>query len=207
MAAGVAGGGGRAGQDAGGGAGEGEQGGLGEELGADLPAGGAQRPAQPDLGAPFEHGDDHDVGDADGADQQGDGAEAEEQGVEGALGVGLGGERGRGLGHVGLAGALGAGLAGEEVVDAGGDGGCAGGADVDLGGVAVEVQVVLGGGEADEDGGVDLGGVGVGFEDAGDIQPLAGGADPQAGPDPVDARAAARRRRRAPRRAAGRWRR
>jgi len=33
----------------------------------------------PDLGAAFEHGDDHDVGDADGADEQGHRAQAEEQ--------------------------------------------------------------------------------------------------------------------------------
>src|SRR5260221_1482394 len=58
---------------------------------ADLAAGGAERPAQPDLGATLEDGDDHDVGDPDRADQQRDRAEAEEQGVEGALGVGLGG--------------------------------------------------------------------------------------------------------------------
>jgi hypothetical protein len=47
----------------------------------------------PILRAPLEHGDDHDVGDADGADgadEQGYRAEAQEQGVEGTLGVGLG---------------------------------------------------------------------------------------------------------------------
>jgi hypothetical protein len=59
--------------------------------------GGAQSTAQADLGAAFEDGDDHDVGDADRADQQGDRAEAEEQGVERALGVGFGGQRGGGL--------------------------------------------------------------------------------------------------------------
>ena len=51
--------------------------------------------AQPDLGAPFEDGDDHDVGHADGADQQRDRAQAEEQAVERAGGVGLGGQRRR----------------------------------------------------------------------------------------------------------------
>src|ERR1022692_3113181 len=51
------------------------------------------------LGAAFEHRDDHDVGHPDRADQQRDGAQSEEQGVERALGVGLGGERVRGLGR------------------------------------------------------------------------------------------------------------
>jgi signal transduction histidine kinase len=55
----------------------------------------AQRAAQADLGAAFQHGDDHDVGDADGPDEQGHRAEAEEQAVERALGVGLFGQLGR----------------------------------------------------------------------------------------------------------------
>ena len=93
VAAGVDGGGGRADDDAGGAAGQGQQDRLGQELGADLASGGAQRPAQPDLGAALEDRDDHDVGDPDRADQQRDRAQAEEQGVQGALGVGLGGER------------------------------------------------------------------------------------------------------------------
>ena len=98
-----------AGANADGPAEEGEQDGLGEELDADVAFGGAEGAAQPDLAAAFEDGDDHDVGDADGADEQGDGAEAEEQAVEGALGVGLGDERGEGwltstsLGFSGLA--------------------------------------------------------------------------------------------------------
>ena len=50
----------------------GEQHRLDEELQADVAAGGAERPADADLGPPFEHRDDHDVGDADAADQQGD---------------------------------------------------------------------------------------------------------------------------------------
>ena len=65
---------------------------------ADLRSGGAERAAQADLRAAFEHADDHDVGDADRADEQRDGAEAEEQAVEGALGVGFGGERARRVG-------------------------------------------------------------------------------------------------------------
>ena len=68
-----------------------------EELDADVALGGAERAAQPDLGAALEHGDEHDVGDADGADEQGDGAEAEEQAVERALGGGAGDERVGGL--------------------------------------------------------------------------------------------------------------
>ena len=102
VAAGVDGGGGGADDDADGAAGQGQQDRLGQELGADLAAGGAQGAAQPDLGAAFQDGDDHDVGDPDRADQQRDRAQAEEQGVEGALGVGLGGERVRRLGDVDL---------------------------------------------------------------------------------------------------------
>src|SRR6185437_13578124 len=140
VGAGVGGGGDGAEGDAGGAAGGGQQYGFGEELGA----GGAQRAAQPDLLTAFQHGDDHDVGDADAADEQGDGAEAEEQGVQGALGVGLGGERGRGLGHGDLVRVLGTGLVGEQMVDS--RGGLLGGegADIDLRGMAVKVQVLLG---------------------------------------------------------------
>ena len=60
--------------------------GFGQELLGHVAAAGAQGPAQADLGAAFEDGDDHDVGDADPADEQGDGAEAEEQPVVGAFG-------------------------------------------------------------------------------------------------------------------------
>ena len=131
VAAGVGGGGGRAGDDSGGAAGQGQQDGLGQELGADLAAGGAQRAAQPDLGAALQHGDDHDVGHPDRADQQRDRAQAEEQGVERALGVGPGGERVRGLGDVDLAGVFRVGLRAEQAVDGGGGLGVRG-ADVDL---------------------------------------------------------------------------
>ena len=54
--------------DADGSAEQSEQDGFGEELGADVAFGGAEGAAQADLGAAFEDGDDHDVGDADGAD-------------------------------------------------------------------------------------------------------------------------------------------
>src|SRR5580704_15928050 len=64
----------------------------------------------PDLLAAFQHRDDHDVGDADRADQQGDRAEAEEQGVQGALGVSLRGKHVRGLGDIDLAGVFRVGL-------------------------------------------------------------------------------------------------
>ena len=56
--------------DADGAAEESEQDGLGEELGADVAFGGPEGAAQSDLGAAFEDGDDHDVGDADRADEQ-----------------------------------------------------------------------------------------------------------------------------------------
>ena len=103
--------------DADGAADEGEQDRFGKELDADVAFGGAERAAQPDLGAAFEDGDDHDVGDADCADEERDGAEAQEEAVEGALGVGLGDEGGRGLADVDLAGVLRVGGGGEQVVD------------------------------------------------------------------------------------------
>ena len=126
-------------------------------MGADLAAGGAQRAAQPDLGAAFQHRDDHDVGYPDRADQQRDRAKPEEQGVERALGVGLGGERVRGPRDVDLAGIFRVGLRAEQASDSGDSGLGVNGADVDLRGVPVEVQVFLGGGETDQDRGVDLG--------------------------------------------------
>jgi hypothetical protein len=45
--------------------------------------------AQPDFRPAFQDGDDHDVGHPDRADQQGNGAWAQEQGVERGLGGGL----------------------------------------------------------------------------------------------------------------------
>src|SRR5260370_40893290 len=60
------------------------------------------------------------------------------------------------------------------------------GAHVDDRGMAVEVQVVLGGGKADQDGGVDLGGEHGGLEKAGQGEPLAAQPDPLAGPDAGD---------------------
>src|SRR5262249_42973430 len=80
------GGGGRARGDPGQAAEDGEQDGFGQELDPDLPLGGAEGTAQADLGAAFQDGDDHDVGDPDAADQQGHRAEAEEQAVERAFG-------------------------------------------------------------------------------------------------------------------------
>ena len=47
--------------------------------------------------------------------------------------------------------------------------------------MAVEAEVGLGGGEADEDGGVDVGGEHGGVEDAGDVEPLVADPDPLAG--------------------------
>ncbi len=66
--------------------------GFGEELDADVALGGAEGSAKPDFGASFEDRDDHDVGHPDRSDQEGNGAEAQEEAVEGALGVGLGDE-------------------------------------------------------------------------------------------------------------------
>ena len=50
--------------------------------------GGAQGTAQTDLAAPFEHPDQHDVADADRSNQQRDGAQAQEEAVEGPFGFG-----------------------------------------------------------------------------------------------------------------------
>src|SRR5262249_16853309 len=154
---------------------------LGEELGADVTFGSAQGAAQADLGAAFEDGDDHDVGDADGADEQRDRAEAEEQAVEGAFGLGLGDEGGGWLGDGDLAGGFGVGGGREQRVDGGDLAGLS--AQVDGAGVPVEVQVVLGGGEPDQDGGIDLRGQDRGAQDAGQVEPLAAEPDPFAGPD------------------------
>ncbi len=87
-----------------------------EELDADVALGGAQGAAQPDFGAAFEHADEHDVADADGADEQGDRAEAEEQAVQRAFGVGLGDQRVGGLADGDLVGVFGVGGGGEDVV-------------------------------------------------------------------------------------------
>ena len=184
LGVGVDGGGCGAEGDADGTAEESEQDGFGEELGADVAPGGAEGAAQADLGAAFEDGDDHDVGDADRADQEGDGAEAEEQAVEGAFGVGLGDQGGGGLADVDLVGVLGVGGGGEEVVD--GVDPVVLGAEVDGGGVAVEAQVLLCRGVADQDGGVDGRGEHGRFEDAGHVEPLAADPDAFAGVDAVD---------------------
>jgi hypothetical protein len=117
---------------------------------------------------------------------------AKEQGAEGALCLGACGEDVRGAGDGDLAGVFRVGLFAKQGVDARDDGLGVGGANVDLRWVAVEMQVLFGGGEANQDCGVDFGGVAVGIEDAGDIEPLAAGTaradpDPHPGPDPVDA--------------------
>jgi hypothetical protein len=62
-----------------------EEDGFGEELDADVSFGGAECAAEADFGATFEDGDDHDVGHSYRADEEGDGAEAQEEVVEGAL--------------------------------------------------------------------------------------------------------------------------
>jgi len=72
---------------------QGEQCRFGEELDPDVSLGGPERAPEPDLGAAFENRDDHDVGDSHRADQERDRAEAQEQPVEGALGLGPGDER------------------------------------------------------------------------------------------------------------------
>ncbi len=86
---------------------------FGKELCPDLPFGRAEAAAQADLAAALEDADEHDVGDADGADEQRDGAESEEEAIEGALRVGAGGERSGGLADVDLVRCFGVGGGGE----------------------------------------------------------------------------------------------
>lgn len=66
---------GRAGSDSGETAGGGEDDRFEEELNADVSSGGAERPTEADLGLSFEHRDDHDVGDPDATDENGDAAD------------------------------------------------------------------------------------------------------------------------------------
>ena len=80
--------------------------------------GGAEGAAQPDLGAAFEDGDDHDVGHPDRADEQRDRTQAQEQDAERAFGLCLGDQGGGRLGDFGAAGVSGVGLGGEQGVDA-----------------------------------------------------------------------------------------
>ena len=188
--------------DADGAADEGEQDGLSEELDADVAFGGAERAPQSDLGSSFEDGDDHDVGHPDRPDQERHRAETQEEVVEGALGVGLGDKGGRRLGHVDLAGVLRVGGGGQQVVDRVDLAGL--GAHVDGRGMAVEAEVVLGGGEADEDRGVDVGGEHGRVQDAGHVEPHVVEPDPLAGVDPVDPEALGGRRAEYSRRALGR---
>ena len=143
-----------------------------------MAAGGAEGSAQSDLRTPFQDGDDHDVGDADAADQQGDGAEAEEQAAVGALGGDLGREDVGGEDvpsrSVGLAGLTVAGSTAATAVTWLGTA-----ADVQLGGMAIEGEVLLGDGEADEGHGVQLGQQRHGAQDADDGEPVP--ADPHLG--------------------------
>jgi hypothetical protein len=113
-----------------------EQDGFGEELGVDVASGGTESAAQADLGTAFEYGDDHEVGDADRADEESDGAEAEAS----ASGVGLRDQRGGGSADRDLVGVLGVGGVGKEVID--GVDPVVLGADVDGGEVPVEAQIL-----------------------------------------------------------------
>ena len=162
VAAGVGGGGGGADGDAGRAAGQGQQDGLGEELGADLAAGGAQGAAQADLVrrsrtemtmmlatpmAPTSRAT---------APRPRNRVSSAPLASAWAVSAAEGWETATWPGFSGLAWAPS--RLSTAVVAAG----VSGGADVDLRGVAVEAEVALGGGEADQDRGVDLGGVGGG---------------------------------------------
>src|SRR4029453_18466711 len=99
-----------------------------------------------------QHPDDHDVGDADPADQQRHPAKAQQQGVEGALGGGLGGQRVGGAADLDLVGVLGVGGGGQHPLDVADLVGV--GAHVDGAGGAVGAEQLLGGGQADQRGAV-----------------------------------------------------
>jgi len=60
---------------------------LDQELHGNMPALGAQRPADADLPRPLGHGGQHDVHNADAADQQRDGGNGSQHDVEDALGL------------------------------------------------------------------------------------------------------------------------
>ena len=190
---------------------EGEQDRLGEELGPDLALRRAEGAAQADLRAAFEHRDDHDVGDADGAHDQGHDAEPEEEAVERPGRGGAGGEHVGGLADVDLVGCLGVGGRREQRLHRGLVAG--GGAHVDrarragllLAADDADVaEVPLGGRVADEGAGVDVGRQRRGLQDARDVEPLASQPDPLIGVDAVDAQALRRRPSRARRPARGR---
>ena len=117
--------------------------------------GGAQRSPQADLGSTFEDRDDHDVGDTYRSHQQCDGPQAQEQAMASGRGVGLCRQRRGRLADVDLVGCLGVGRTRQEIVD--GTDLVVLGADVDGGGVAVEIEVLLDPGIADQGGGVDRG--------------------------------------------------
>src|SRR5262249_21553810 len=138
--------------------------------GADVPAGGAEGAAQADFGAPFEHRDDHGVGDADAADQQGDRAQAEQQRGQRGVGGVFGGERVGGPGDGDFVGVLRVGGGGQDRGDRGDR--VVAGAGVDGGGVPVEPQLRGGGGPADQGGVVQFGGERDRAEDAGDGEPV-----------------------------------
>src|SRR5580698_8224036 len=144
--------------------------GLGQELLGDVAPGGTQGPTQADLGAALQDRDDHDVGDADAADEEGHGAETEEQYVIDPLGGHLGLQDVRriadrhdvGVGRVG-----GDGQDGRHGVDLAGNA-----AQVEPGGVAVEAEVLLGDGESDEGHAVHLGEQYDGVQDADHREPV-----------------------------------
>src|SRR5262249_61970237 len=116
----------------------------------DLSFGGAEGAPQADFRAAFKDADEHDVCNADGADKEGDGAESEEQAVEGALCFGAGGEGGGGLADVGFVGRFGGGGGGQERMEGGGLAGDGAGGDRGRG--CVEVGGSLGGGEGGGEG-------------------------------------------------------
>ena len=115
---------------------------------------------------------------------EGDGGEAEEQVVEGTLGVGACDECCRRLADVDVAWCFGVGGRGENVVDGVDLAGLC--SHIDLGRMSVEVEVALCGGESNQDAAVDLGREDRRAQDPGDIEPHASGPDPLAAEDAVD---------------------
>jgi hypothetical protein len=74
---------------------------VGEELHCDVAACRAERPPEANLGPPLEHGDDHDVRDAEPTDDECDGGEPEEQSAKRLLRRGPRGKR-VGIDEIGL---------------------------------------------------------------------------------------------------------
>ena len=168
---------------------EGQDAGFHEELPGDVTAPSTERPPHADLAPPLEHGDHHHVRDPDAADDEGDGAEPEQQVAQRGVGRGAGGQ---GIGrsrHVDLVRRLGVdapGQHGPHLLDLVGHR-----ADVQRRRRAGRLEQLVGDRVADQCGGVEVGGQRCGFDDADHREPLRRPARPDAVADVIDAQAGA----------------